>query len=189
MITDLHGVGAKTAVKLQSFGIQSIAQLLRSTNHAAIPGLSKLQAKAQQSVVPPTTVESHSWYQCRTHILRPGNRIVRCTVHEIIIKHSRVLISCTFRENGTFKRKWVTPFALLVVEQIWMQLDAVSDSESDGDNGESLMSLKLPRLTLTDRSKLESIAICDKTTISSLVKEVQSLLYLNDIQRIGTRLL
>jgi len=174
MITDLHGVGAKTAVKLQSFGIQSISQLLKSTNHAAIPGLSKLQAKAQQSVVPPTTVESHSWYQCRTHILRPGNRIVRCTVHEIIIKHSRVLLSCTFRENGKYKRKWVTPFSLLVVEQTWIQLDAVSESESDdGGDESSLMSLKLPRLTLTDRKKLDSIDMCDKTTISSLVKEVQ----------------
>ena len=175
--TDLPGVGAKTAAKLNAFGIITIPQLLKSTN-SDIPGLSKLQAKAQATqvayTVQPTTLKSHTWFKRQSHILRSNNRIVRCQVNEVIIKHNRVQVKCTFREDGRNKSKLVTPFALLVVQQIWSQLDVVSESEDDDNEYESLSQVfQLPRLVLTDRSELDSFSAREKNSISSLVKEVQ----------------
>jgi len=172
MITDIPGVGAKTAAKLNGFGIHNISQLLKA-NNPSIPGLSKLQSKAQQCVAQPTVLEAHSWFQRQSHILRSDNRILRCTVQEIIIKDNRIQVNCTFRERGKCKRKLVTPFALLLVQQMWSQLDVVSESEDDSDYDSLGSVFTLPRLILTDRSKLDVFTPGEKKSISSLVKEVQ----------------
>jgi len=99
-------------------------------------------------------VQGHSWFGKTAHLLRPGRKMLRCTIGEFVLKPCFVGLNVRFQENGTKKNKNVSPLLLLSVNLFWVSNEFGSDEEDDSAT-RVLRPEMLPKLRIWTQEKFK----------------------------------
>lgn len=155
-VSSLAGCGRVTTRKLNNASIYTIRDLLLHEEHLPGVDLGKLKAIARKECyqLPITNtqeivqIKAHSWYGHVAHVLRSRGQITRAIIGDVLVFPHRVLLSMTWRENRTLRRKSVSPIAVFCTQQLWLTRDIVSDDSGSEDETCEPLRLCLPRLEI-----------------------------------------
>jgi hypothetical protein len=111
--------------------------------------------KAGIVTVPEDMIAGHSWFGKTAHILRPGGKILRCEILEIILRPCFVGLRVRYRQDGVSKRRNFSPIFLMSMHLMWWSRLIVSDDDVDTTVAPTEETLPPLRLLKCEESKLK----------------------------------
>lgn len=175
-VSGLHGCGPKTVAKLNERGVHTYGDLLNFGDK--IPGINipQLKRRANEELkVHETRLKNHSWAGMVCHTVHRGNKMIRVTIGDLVIRPYRVALVVHWNlKNKKFKRL-VSPTNLLATHVLWLNQDCVSDYSSEEDSPPPETIRPLPIFEIFENPEIPRLDSEKLDALHSLIKETRRL--------------
>lgn len=131
---------------------------------------------------PSTTVlRDHTWNGYVAYILRTNGKITKAVLGDITFKPFGIYIKASFYENGRRRKKDVDIITIGVLQLMWLNVDVMSDSESDRSDEETTLlesvHVAIDQTQYTEVTRLPSLTISKSYTTCLSREQKQAFQY------------
>ncbi len=99
-----------------------------------------------------------TWSGQKAHFSRPGKKIRRCLIKDIVFKDGQIAVQVYFQLNHCKKKCLVSPISIAALQLDWMEALVCSDSDDNDDDDTggfsvSAWSEPLPTFDISDENR------------------------------------
>ena len=176
----LPGCGGATLAKLNLAHVYTLQDLIDFTGIIQGVNIEKLQTTAKELTNYKKEISCHNWLGENVHILRSKGQVTRVVIGSLIFDAHRMLLSVTWRQNGSTRRTNVSPCMILATQWLWQAGDLVSD-DSDDESVSPVASSLPPFAIDAQHSDAKKLSKSETYALRGLVKEI--LLFSSGVHR------